>query len=159
MSLHLFVICRHIKTYPQCYRRMVLNEIDQYFFKLIRHIYFCVKTSSNGDIFRVTGPLCGEFTGYRWIPLTKVSNAELLCFLWSAHGQIKWLSKQLRRRWFETPSRSLWHHSYGIIDYIALIYVLEIFRYYCSFKIMNGQKLRIDCMLVHRRFMIQTKTI
>ena len=27
--------------------------------------------SSNGNIFRVTGPLCGESTGHRWIPLTK----------------------------------------------------------------------------------------
>ena len=27
--------------------------------------------SSNGNIFRVTGPNCGEFTGHRWIPLTK----------------------------------------------------------------------------------------
>ena len=26
-------------------------------------------TSSNGNIFRVTGPLCGEFAGHRWIPL------------------------------------------------------------------------------------------
>ena len=26
--------------------------------------------SSNGNIFRVTGPMCGEFTGHRWIPLT-----------------------------------------------------------------------------------------
>ena len=25
-------------------------------------------TSSNGNIFRVTGYLCGEFTGHRWIP-------------------------------------------------------------------------------------------
>ena len=25
-------------------------------------------TSSNGNIFRVTGPLCGAFTGFRWIP-------------------------------------------------------------------------------------------
>ena len=25
-------------------------------------------SSSNGDIFRVTGPLCGELTGTRWIP-------------------------------------------------------------------------------------------
>ena len=25
-------------------------------------------TSSNGNIFRVTGHLCGEFTGHRWIP-------------------------------------------------------------------------------------------
>ena len=38
-------------------------------------------TSSNGNIFRVTGPLCGEFAGHRWIPLTKASDAELWCFL------------------------------------------------------------------------------
>ena len=41
-------------------------------------------TSSNGNIFRVNGHLCGEFTGPRWIPRTKASNAELWCFLWSA---------------------------------------------------------------------------
>ena len=41
-------------------------------------------TSSNGNFFRVTGPLCGEFTGHRWIPLTKTSDAELWCFLWPA---------------------------------------------------------------------------
>ena len=32
-------------------------------------------TSSNGNICRVTGHLCGEFTGPRWIPRTKVSDA------------------------------------------------------------------------------------
>ena len=41
-------------------------------------------TSSNGNIFRVTGHLCGEFTGPRWIPHTKASDAELWCLLWSA---------------------------------------------------------------------------
>ena len=41
-------------------------------------------TSSNGNIFRVTGHLCGEFTGHRWSPCTKASDAELWCFLWSA---------------------------------------------------------------------------
>ena len=41
-------------------------------------------TSSNGNIFRVTGPQCVEFTGPRWIPLTKASDAELRCFIWSA---------------------------------------------------------------------------
>ena len=41
-------------------------------------------TSLNGSIFRVTGPLCGEITGHRWIPLTKACNVELWCFLWSA---------------------------------------------------------------------------
>ena len=43
----------------------------------------CVKmTSSNGSIFRVTGPLCGEFTAHWWIPRTNASHAELWCFLW-----------------------------------------------------------------------------
>ena len=41
-------------------------------------------TSSNGNIFSVTGPLCGEFTGHRWIPRTKASDGELWCFLLSA---------------------------------------------------------------------------
>ena len=47
--------------------------------------YRCnMMTSSNGSIFRVTGPLWGEFTGHWWIPLPKASDAELWCFLWSA---------------------------------------------------------------------------
>ena len=41
-------------------------------------------TSSNGNVFRVTGSLCGEFAGYRWILRTIASDAELWCFLWSA---------------------------------------------------------------------------
>ena len=36
-----------------------------------------MKTSSNGNIFRVTGPLWGEFPDHQWIPLTKASDAEL----------------------------------------------------------------------------------
>ena len=37
-------------------------------------------TSSNGNIFRITGPLCGELTGYRWIPLTKASDVSFDVF-------------------------------------------------------------------------------
>ena len=50
------------------------------------HISFriYVMTSSNGNILRVTGHLCGIFNGPRWFPRTKDSDAELLCFLWSA---------------------------------------------------------------------------
>ena len=40
--------------------------------------------SSNGNIFRVTGHLCGEFTGPRWIPCTKAGDVDLWCFLWFA---------------------------------------------------------------------------
>ena len=38
-------------------------------------------------LFRVIGPLWGESTGHRWIPLIKASVAELWCFLWPAHEQ------------------------------------------------------------------------
>ena len=39
-------------------------------------------TSSNGNIFRVTGHLCGEFTGPRWIPRTQrpVTRSFDVCF-------------------------------------------------------------------------------
>ena len=37
-------------------------------------------TSSNGNIFPVTGPLYGELTGDRWIPHAKASDAELWCW-------------------------------------------------------------------------------
>ena len=40
-------------------------------------------TSSNGNIFCVTGHLCGEFTGPRWIPrkrpVTRSFNVSLTC--------------------------------------------------------------------------------
>ena len=68
-------------------------------------------TSSNENIFRVTGHLCGEFTGDRWIPRTKASDAELWCFLWFAPEQtVKLNSKQWWGWWFETPSCPLWRH-------------------------------------------------
>ena len=41
-------------------------------------------TSSNGNIFRVTCPLCGEFTVHRWIPLTKARREALMFSLNSA---------------------------------------------------------------------------
>ena len=38
-------------------------------------------TSSNGNIFLITGPLCREFTDHRWIPRTQTIDMELWCFL------------------------------------------------------------------------------
>ena len=51
-------------------------------------------TSSNGNIFRVTGHLCGEFTGHRWIPRTKASGAELWFFFDLC------LNKRLSKQWW-----------------------------------------------------------
>ena len=41
----------------------------------VRVLTVYMMTSSNGYIFRVTGHLCGDFTGPRWIPHTKASDA------------------------------------------------------------------------------------
>ena len=52
----------------------------------ISYMFGCqyMMRSSNGNIFCVTGHLCREFTGRRWTPRTKATDAELWCFLWSA---------------------------------------------------------------------------
>ena len=55
---------------------------------------FNMMTSSNGIIFRITGPLCGEFTGHRWIPRTKASEAEFRYFLWSAGWINGWVNNR-----------------------------------------------------------------
>ena len=33
-----------------------------------------------------------EFTGHRWIPLTKASDGELSCFLWSVPEYTVWVN-------------------------------------------------------------------
>ena len=47
------------------------------------------------ETFSVLAALCErESTGHRWIPLTKASDAEIWCFLWS---------KQTAKQPIETP--------------------------------------------------------
>ena len=70
--------------------------------------YHTMVTSSNGNIFRVTGHLSGEFTGHRLIPRTKASDAEFGDFFDLRMN--KRLSKQWWGWWFETPSCPLWRH-------------------------------------------------
>ena len=63
--------------------------------------------STNGNIFRVTGPLCGEFAGHRWIPPPrKVTRMFSLTCAWTW----TFVDKQSRRRWYGTWSRWLWRH-------------------------------------------------
>ena len=94
----------HIMNYAQCNSK----------FKMclgIAHLSCYIETmmtSSSGNIFRVSGPLCGESTGHRWIPRTKASDVELWYLFYLRLN--KRLSKQLWRWWFETLSCSLWRH-------------------------------------------------
>ena len=74
----------------------------------LQRVKIYMMTSSNGNIFRVTGPLCGEFTGpgefpEQW-PVTR--SFDVLFDLR--------LNKRLRKQswgwWFETLSSPLWPH-------------------------------------------------
>ena len=109
-----FKYYRHIFAYTTDQDRILHIPMQYICLGMCEIALWSVQSSSmmtpwNGNIFRVTGPLCGEFTGHRWIPLTKASDAELCWFLYVPRLN-KRFSKHSRRRWFKTPSRSLWRH-------------------------------------------------
>ena len=93
--------CQWVKQTPWIHRTlMVLYRTSKYkksCVYLMRYNVQCrwrwnwiiMMTSSIENIFRVTGPLGGVSTGYRWTPPPpiKASEAELWCFLWSAPEQ------------------------------------------------------------------------
>ena len=72
---------------------------------------YSMMTSSNGNIFRVTGPLCGEFTGPGEFPTQRPVTRSFDVFFDLRLN--KRLSKQLLGWWFETQSWSLWRHPNG----------------------------------------------
>ena len=96
-------------------------------------------TSSNGNIFQVTGPLCGES---QWIPLTKASDAELWCLLWSAPWINGWVNNgeagDLRRHCneeFSKPNCDLLSNQ--IDTYIGM------YHFYCKMTSWHGNAFRI----------------
>ena len=71
-----------IQTYVEGYRTVKYSAFED--LADCQEVKLHMMTSSNGNIFRITGPLCGEFASHLWIPRTKASDVELWCFLWSA---------------------------------------------------------------------------
>ena len=100
---------------------------------------------SNENIFRFTGPLWGESTSHRCIPpvtdgcpsqrpVTRSFDVFFdlrLC---------KRLSKQSRRRYFETPSRSCWRH--------CNVHIFFTFNPYYLHRIMSTSKLLIWSLVI-----------
>ena len=82
-------------------------------------IYVFMMTSSKGNILRVTGPLCGEFTGHGEFPVQKLVTRSFNVF--SDPCLNKRLSKQSWGLWFETSSCSLWRHCNGFEWYDQLL--------------------------------------
>ena len=106
---YLYVISRHFSCYVY-----VCIYVDVYDHTQVG-IWCCVgvfdipglmMTSSNGNIFRVTGPLCGELTGPGEFstqrPVTRIFDVFFDLRL------NKRLSKQPGGWWFEMPSWPLW---------------------------------------------------
>ena len=109
-------------------------------------------TSSNGYIFRVTGPLCGEFTGPGEFPAQRPVTRSFDVFFDLRPN--KRLSKQPWGWWFETPSWSLWHQCndyfthFGnefIICHLAqFLWTLTYRRIYKKYRIL----VRVICLNV-----------
>ena len=94
-------------------------------------------TSSNGNIFRVTGPLCGEFAGHRWIPRTQrpVTRSSDVFFDLCPNN-----NKQSWGWWFETLSRSLWRHS-NVVKYVhGIIHGYTYHRLYCLLSVISMRR-------------------
>ena len=114
----------------------VVHPLNIYFLRFLSYrtveyhqqicpICCCVMmTSSNGSVFRVTG-LCernplvtGGFPSQR--PVTRSFNV-FFDLRWN-----KRFSKQPKRRWFETPSRSVWRHCNGVVVIHCTSFCIEI---------------------------------
>ena len=73
----------------------------------IYHVYRNMMTSSNGNIFSVTGHLCGEFTGEFLAQRPATRNFDVFFDL-RLNGRF---SQHWWGWWFETPSRLSYRHS------------------------------------------------
>ena len=61
-SVFIYIHLKSINWSSYCFGRIIDEAL---------RVVGNMMTSSNGNIFRITGPLCGEFTDHRWIPHTK----------------------------------------------------------------------------------------
>ena len=119
MSILCSRVDKKVNTVPPNDKYMIINltvtSIECFYHHLhilngAKHVIKCTKhcgymmTPLNGYIFRVTGPLWGEFTGDRWIPSQRPVTRRFELRL------NKRLGKQSWGWWFETPSCSLWRH-------------------------------------------------
>ena len=99
----------------------LICDVSATLFWVAEHI---MMTSSNGNIFRATGPLCGEFTGPGEFPTQRPVTRSFDIF--SGLRLNKQLSKQPWGWWFETPSWSLWRH--------CNVSVVCIFTVHCTLQ-------------------------
>ena len=103
------------------YPSSLWSEVEELYSSSLTH---SMMKSSNGNIFRVTGPLCGEVTGPGEIPTQRPMTRSFDVFV-DLHLN-KRLSKQPWGWWFETPSWSLWRHYNVYRDILAAPLQLKV---------------------------------
>ena len=86
---------------------------------------YLMMTSSNGNIFHVTGHLCGEFTGSGEFPTQRPMTRSFDVFFDLRLN--KRLSKQPWGWWFETLSWSLWRHCNVLFVYCGVVITQSMF--------------------------------
>ena len=86
------------------------------------HISSCMMTSSNGNIFRVTGPLCGELIGHRWIPPQKGQWRGALMSL----GSMSWIKGWENNR---EAGDLRCHRAHYDVPVMAFIYSAGVYLY------------------------------
>ena len=89
---------RHRAHYDVTVMQFLKESVDLYMSHMM--------TSSNGNIFRITGHLCEEFTGPGEFPARRPVTRSFDVYFDLRLN--KRLSKQSKRRWFETQSHPLW---------------------------------------------------
>ena len=113
LNYHVKQSGNHANQYPACnywndclvFRSWAFSEafLNGWYWELLEchKVPSHMMTSSKGNIFGVTGHLCEEFNGHRWIPRSKANDAELTCLLGSP-AQYDWVNNReagdLRRR-------------------------------------------------------------
>ena len=108
---------------------------------------------SNISFFRVTGPLCGEFTGHRrCIPLSNGRLCGFWCFFDVGHHKL--LNKQSNDRWFWDYLTLMWCHH----NVFRLLYVKRHFHWirpWVSWRL----KSPVTCLIVKQLVQIDIKEI
>ena len=95
-------------------------------------------TSSSGNSFRITGPLCGEFIVTGEFPSQRPVTRSFDVFFDLRLN--KRLSKQSWGWWFETPSRSWWRHCNDSGCYWPTsLFLLLLFMYILSMPFLHTE--------------------
>ena len=102
---------------------------------------FYMMTSSNGNIFRVTGPLCGEFTDLSEFPAQRPVTRSFDVFFDLRLN--KRLGKQPWGWWFGMPSWSLWRQCNDISASVFWTSLTKWDKNYAIFMLKSNFKLLI----------------